>query len=98
MTGFTVDPAALDAHAAVVAELASVLAATADAARPLDAGAYGVIGQAFAGWAMAAAARADRAVGALGDRLASHPSGVRATAAAYRRVEDGVVERLRDAT
>lgn len=92
--GFTVDPDVLTEHAAYARELADALRATSSAARALGIEAYGLIGRPWATAAIAAAARADRAVAGLSETLDTFPDAVRRTADAYRRVEDDIVVAL----
>lgn len=86
MDGFAF--AGLDDHIAWVDEhVAAALARAAQAGRPLDRGAYGIIGTVFAGAATQAAADASRAVGELAAAGASFADGLRATQDGYRRTE-----------
>lgn len=95
--GFAVDPDTLGAHAAVVGGLAAALTATAEAARPMDADAYGLVGRSYAQWAIGAAARADHAIGRMGLTLATYPSALQQSTDGYRQAEEQAVALLRGA-
>jgi hypothetical protein len=85
--GFEVDDVALHTHATQVDALAARMRAVAAAARPLDLGAYGQIGQVFAGAASAAARAGSLVVGSLAEQTWTIADGVRATSEAYRATE-----------
>jgi hypothetical protein len=94
MTGFLVDPDALDAHARRVDALADRVRAAAARGRPLELGAYGVIGQVFALAVVSAAGSGSTAVGQLATQTAEHARRLREVAADYRRAEHGAVAGL----
>jgi hypothetical protein len=87
MDGFRVDDAAIHAHARTADELAGRMTRVAEAGRPLDLGAYGLIGQVFAGAAVDAAQAASTVVRDLAGHVEAMAGGIRATGAAYQRVE-----------
>ncbi len=93
--GFQVDGAALGTHATTVDGLAQRTRAAAAAGRPLDLGAYGLIGQAFAGSAADAARAGSAVLGELAERIAATAHGVAATREAYWRVELAAADRFR---
>lgn len=93
--GFTVDVAALDAHAHDVDALAVRMRRVADAGRPLDIAAYGLIGQVFAQAAIEAARSGSAAVGGLAEHIVGLGAGVRSTAAAYADTESRSADTFR---
>lgn len=93
MDGFAF--ACVDGHIAWVDEhIAAALDRAAQAGRPLDRGAYGVIGTVFADAATQAAAAASRAVGELAAAGASFADGLRATRDGYHEAERATTELL----
>jgi hypothetical protein len=90
VSGFRVDAGALAAHATDLDVLAARVRAAATASQPLDVGAYGVIGKAFAHTAAEAATTGAAAVTALAQQAEALASSVRATARAYDATERGV--------
>lgn len=85
--GFRVDDAALDAHARQVDDLAAQTQRAAEAGRPLDLMAYGLVGQVFALAAAGATDTGSVAVGTLARRIVELGAGVRASRDDYLRVE-----------
>lgn len=86
MTGLRFD--GLDAHITRVdAVVVAPMREAADAGRPLDPQAYGLIGQAFTATIASAAAYAARSVGRLGDEAAGFRERLVDTQDAYRRTE-----------
>ncbi len=94
MTGFRVDPDAVDAHARRVDALADRVRAAAAGGRPLELGAYGIVGQVFALAVVSAAGSGSTAVGQLAAQAAEHARRLREVAADYRRAEHGAVAGL----
>jgi Excreted virulence factor EspC, type VII ESX diderm len=94
MTGFRVDPDAVDAQARRVDALAERVRAAAAGGRPLDLAAYGIIGQVFALAVVSAAGSGSTAVGQLGTQAAEHARRLREVAGDYRRAEQGAVAGL----
>jgi hypothetical protein len=88
MPGFGVDAGALGTHAAKVDELTARMRSAAEAGRPLDIGAYGLVGQVFAAAVAGAAGNGSRTVGSLSDTARTIGDGVRATQADYLIVEE----------
>lgn len=86
--GFRVDGDALAAQAARADGLADRMRRAADAGRPLDVGAYGVVGQMFAVAVAGATGDSSVAVAGLAELTAGLGDELRATHADYRRVED----------
>ncbi|GAA1879664.1 hypothetical protein GCM10009836_71290 [Pseudonocardia ailaonensis] len=84
MTGFRVDPDALDTRAAALERSEQNLASDTPVDVPLSADAYGVVGRLFAGAAIDASARAVSGIQAARRGLLASASRVRASAAAYR--------------
>lgn len=95
MSGFRVDPDALADHARRIGELAARMRSATTAARPLDLGAYGVVGQVFTLSAVAAVDTGVAAVGGLGRRTDELADGVGAAAEAYRAADRAQAARLR---
>lgn len=85
--GFRVPHEVLDAQARGVDELAGRMRVAADAGRPIDVGAYGVVGQVFAAAAVTASAVGSAAVGLLADGTSAIADGLRATRAGYAQAE-----------
>jgi hypothetical protein len=94
MTGFRVDPDTVDAHARRVDALADRVRAAAAAGRPLELGAYGIVGQVFALAVVSAAGSGSTAVGQLATQAAEHAQRLRGVAADYRRAEHGAAAGL----
>jgi hypothetical protein len=94
MTGFRVDPDTVDAHAHRVDALADRVRAAAAAGRPLELGAYGIVGQVFALAVVAAAGSGSTAVGQLATQATEHARRLREIATDYRRAEHGAVAGL----
>ncbi len=86
MTGLRLD--GLDAHIARVDDVVvAPMREAADAGRPLDRHAYGLIGSTFAATLSFAAAYASQSVGRLGDEAADHRERLVDTQETYRRME-----------
>ncbi len=83
--GFHVDPDALDGHARTVDALAARVRRAANAGRPLDVAAYGLVGQVFALLAASATSSGSAAVARVADRVDTHAEQLRAAAQDYRR-------------
>jgi hypothetical protein len=81
--GFRIDPDLLAAHARGVDALAERIRRSTAAARPLDLGAYGVLGQVFALAALGAADSGSVAVRQLAERTAGHAARLRASRESY---------------
>ncbi len=86
--GFRVDGAALVAQAEKVDGLAGRMRLAADAGRPLDVGAYGIVGQMFAVAVAGATSDCSISVAGLAELTAGLGDELRATHADYRHVED----------
>lgn len=86
--GFRVDGGALAAQAEKVEELADRMRRAADAGRPLDVGAYGLVGQMFAVAVVGATGDSSVAVAGLAELAAGIGEELRATHSDYHRVED----------
>lgn len=85
--GFRVDDEALDAHARQVDALVGRMRVAADAGRPLDIGAYGLIGQVFAAAVAGATRNGSRSVGGLSEVVQGVADGLRAGRTEYLGVE-----------
>lgn len=94
MTGFRVDPDTLDTQARRADALADRVRAAAAAGRPVELGAYGLIGQVFALAVASAAGTGSTAVGQLAGQAAEHARRLREIAADYRRAEHGAAAGL----
>ncbi|HEY2205459.1 MAG TPA: hypothetical protein VGH99_13390 [Pseudonocardia sp.] len=92
--GFAVHDGDLRAHAAGVGALAHELDRAARAATPLAPGAYGQVGQLFAGHVVRADTGAAEAVGRLAAGVAAHHAALLACAGAYLGHETGAVSLL----
>lgn len=86
--GFRVNGPTLDEHARQVDRLADRMRLAAEAARPLDPGAYGIVGQMFAAAVAGATLDSSRSVAGLAELTAGLGDELRATHADYRRVEE----------
>lgn len=86
--GFRVDGGALEARAVEVDRLAHRMRLATDAGRPLDTGAYGIVGQMFAVAVVEATGDSSVSVAGLAELTAGLGDELRATHADYRRVED----------
>lgn len=87
MTGFAVDLDELDAQVRRVDAVAERVRRAAGAGRPLDLGAYGVLGQVFALAAVGAAAAGSAAVTRAAGAVADLGAGVRAARLGYLRAD-----------
>ncbi|MGH3567018.1 MAG: type VII secretion target [Pseudonocardia sp.] len=85
--GMTVDLEALDGHARAVEAHAERMRQVAEAARPLDPQAYGLIGQAFATTVMGTVAGGSAAIGELARGIEDVAAGVRACRNSYENAE-----------
>ncbi|WP_219418263.1 type VII secretion target [Pseudonocardia nigra] len=92
--GFRVLGSDLAGHAAQVEELAERMRRAADAGRPLDRDAYGIVGQVFAEPAADSTRSASESIGVLADVTAAFAAGLRATSADYRDAEHGNATRF----
>ena len=87
MDGFRFDGGLLSQHAQDVDTFTARLRNAADGGRPLDLGAYGLIGQVFAAAAVDATATASRSVAELAAGAQALGEGVRATVRDYQEAE-----------
>lgn len=94
--GFGVARDALAAHVAEVDALADRAGRAAEAARPLQRQAYGLIGQVFADAADAASRTAVRSVADLAEAVRRHGDGVRIAHDMYVAVDEATAARLRE--
>lgn len=85
--GLAVDLEALDEHAQAVEVHAERMRQVAEAARPLDLQAYGLIGQAFATTVMGTVAEGSAAIGELSRSIEDVAAGVRACHDSYQDAE-----------
>jgi len=92
--GFTVDPDILDEHAARLDGLFTALQEGSRQGRPVGLDTYGLLGRAFAAEAIMASRRVDGCVASLSAAAARLPEAVRATAKAYRRVDEAIAAGL----
>jgi hypothetical protein len=92
MDGFRFDDGLLSQHAQDVDTFTARLRNAADAGRPLDLGAYGLIGQVFAASAIEATATASRSVAEIAEGGQALGDGVRATVRDYQEVERRIAE------
>ena len=93
--GFTVDPESLSGHSESVDGYAGHLRTVAAAARPIGIGAYGLVGQAFAGSAVDAATRGCDALGELANAAAAYRGDLQACLSDYLLVDREVADAFR---
>jgi hypothetical protein len=92
--GFAVDPMALKTHAEKVTAYAGHMRTAGKAAQPLGTDAYGLIGQVFAGAAVAGAQRTSAVVGRLSDTAGEYSRDLYACLADYLLVDAEIADVL----